>query len=179
MPFRKVYPFLSAGFKTGHIPACVGVHFSGQISKLHIKSSLICMNIYREVHFQKVLVFFPVHIGFKINSCRISIEINLLLNHRIADLALQLQNCADRTFLFPFHTGQFCNFPGFLGVININIPVIVINRFILIHTEEISLFALLQHFPFAFLIKHRGEKTIFVHLYCIKRCFQTVTLASE
>ena len=172
MPLGKVDPFLSAAFKTRLIPARIGMCLSGQIAKLHFKCSLIRMHIDREMNLQQMLVLFPVYIRLKIDPSALRIKMNALTDQGITDLS-RLHKCSPhRPYFRPFHAFQLLCIPVFFCVININIPVIIINRLILIHAHNVCTFALLQHFPVIFFIVNAGKQAVFIQTDRIERCFQ-------
>ena len=124
------------------------------------------------MHFQKMLVLFPVHICLKINSPAVRIEMNVLAYQGAADSALQHKRDAHRPGLAPFHGFQPVCIPEFFCIININVPVIIINRLVFVHAHQVCPRTLLQHFPVVFFIVNPGKHALFIQLNAIKRCFQ-------
>ncbi len=172
MSFRKIDPFLSAAFETCLIPACILMCLPRQTAKLHVKRRLIRMHRHRKMYFQQSLVLFPVHMCHKFNSSAVGIKQDLLLYRRIWFFSGDLKGCPHRSEFCPFQPLHVLQIPGFFRIIHINIPVIIINRFILIHAQQISTFPVLYHLSVIFLVIEARKHPLFIQLNLIKRCLK-------
>ncbi|GFI18765.1 hypothetical protein IMSAGC009_03942 [Lachnospiraceae bacterium] len=174
MAFGQIHPFLAAAFKARHIPACILVCFSGKAPKLYIKGCLVRMDCHREMHFQEGLVLFPVHISHKIYPAAFPIKNNFLADRRIGCFSFYFKDSPHRSQLCPFHPLHLVHIPVFFGVEDINVPVVKVDRLILIHAQQVGTFPFLYHFPLVFLIENTCEHPLLIQLYFVKRCFQLV-----
>ena len=174
MPLGKIHPLLSAALKPGHIPAGVLVGLPGQVSELHIKRSLVRVYSHGKMYLQKRLVLLPVHTGCELNSPALRIKDNLLIDHGIGCLPRDGENCPHRAKLRPLHPLHLVHIPELFRVKDINIPVVIVNRFVLIHPKKIGPVPLLYHLTLILLIIDTGKHSLFIQLYTVKRSFQPV-----
>ncbi len=137
MPLGHIHPFLSAALKPRFIPARVLMCLARQIAKLNLESRLIRVNIHRKMHFQEMLMLLPVDIRLKLNPSALCIKMNLLADQGIADLPGKCKRCPNRSVFDPSELCQLRRIPELFGIIDINIPVIVVDRLILIHTHQV------------------------------------------
>ena len=130
------------------------MHLSYCITKLNLKRSLIGVDIYREVNLKEMLVILPVYICLEVYSSVISIEVNLLSDEGIAYLSLYKKGSPYLTYFNPLCLLYRKSIPVLFGIEDIYIPVIIVNRLILIHTEEISFFSRFKYLSIIFLVKN-------------------------
>ena len=172
MSFRQIHPLLSAALETRHIPARILVGFSRQTAELNVKGRLIRMYCHREMHLQQSLVFLPVHMGDKVNSAAVCVEDHFLAERGVGRFPVDLKHGAHRPHLRPFHAFHLIYIPELLGIIDVNIPVVKVDRFILVHPQQIGLFAGLYDLPVIFLVVDARKHPLLIKPYRIKRRFQ-------
>ena len=126
------------------------------------------------MHLQQRLMLFPVHIGHKLDSAAVRIENNILLDCGLRCLSRDFQYRAHRTDFCPFHVLYGVHIPVFFCIININIPVVKINRLILVHAQQVCALSLLNYLAVILLVVNAGEHALFVKFNAVKRRFQLV-----
>lgn len=79
MSFREISKLVAAHLQPGLIPTGVRMDRSPQQSTAHIKGGIVSSDIYREIGLKQFSALIPMNICFKINSSRIMVEDDGLL----------------------------------------------------------------------------------------------------
>ncbi len=119
-------------------------------------------------------MLFPVHIGCKLNPAAVRIEDNVLLYRGLRCLSRDFEHGTHGADFRPLHMLHAVHIPVFFRIININVPVIEVNRLILIHPEQVGALSLLNHLAVILLVINAGKHALLVKLDGIERCFQLV-----
>ena len=81
---------------------------------------------------------------------------------------------AHRPDFRPFHLFYAVHIPELLRIVNINVPVVEVDRLILIHPQQIGALSLLHHFPLIVLVIDAGKHPLFIQSDPVKRRLQSI-----
>ncbi len=153
--FRQICPFLTANFVSGSIPGSILVSRPFHIAKLNFIDCLICMNIHRKICFKENLIFIPVNSGFKIDSGNIIIYDHVLRNDGIQKSSSDAQAPSHRPIFYYFCIFNVIHFPHLFLIVDVNIPVIILQGSVLKCQNFISSFIFTDYLPIVSLVKNR------------------------
>ena len=104
----------------------------------------------------------PVHPGVELDVPAVRIEVDILDNSGVEEFPLDPQSGADGAFLDPFHGLDVVHQPGFLRVVDFNVPVVVVDGLVLISLQDIAQLAGFQDLTVGLFVKNGGEEAFFV-----------------
>ena len=128
---RNIRPFLRANLKFCHIPACVPMRRTFNVSELNFICRLVCVNVNGKCGFEQNVFFFPVDFCFEIYAVKVFVNANILNDFGIYKFSLYAQNSALCAVFNNLGTAEIVNLPHFLLIVNRNFPRVVIFRFVL------------------------------------------------
>ena len=110
----------------------------------------------------------------KLNPAAVRVENNLLLDRGLRCLSCNRKHCAHRANLCPLHVLHIVHIPEFFRVINVNVPVIEVDRLILVHAQEVCTLSLLYYFTIILFVINTREHSLLVKFHCVERRFQLI-----
>ena len=160
--FGDVGPLMGADLELGDIPEGVVVGRAGQVAELDVVGRLVGVEVKIKLRLEEDLVLLPVDPGVKVDVAAVRVEADVLDNGGVEEFALDPQGGADGAFLGPFHRTDVVDQPGFLGVVDVDVPVVVVHRLILIRFEDVAALARLEQLAAGLLVVDGGEEAAVV-----------------